>query len=252
MGLKEAADEIQKEAAKNQRREDELRMWHAWKASDEHPDKLEPLLHSLKPVINGSIRGYIGKVPIQQAALEAEATRMTIKALRTYDPNHESGAQLASWVTSQVRMRRFVIENQNLSRITEARARRIGDYHRAQTSLNEKLEREPTAHEIADHMSVPVKMVQRLSREIRPDILASGSAEDPFLEETPRAREVLGLIEYELTPNELQVFELLTGRNGKPKLKSTSQIARRLKWNDSKVSQTKDAISKKIAPYLYG
>lgn len=252
MGLKEAADEIQKEAAKSKRREDELRMWHEWKASGEHPDKLEPLLHSLKPIISSTYRPFAGQVPIPQAALHAEAVNQAIGAMRKYDPNHESGAQLASWVRSQVRLNRYVTQHQNLSRITDSRAQRIGDYQRAVSHLSEHLEREPTTHEIADHMKRPVKMVERLINELRPDILASGAQEDPFIEETPRSQEILMLMEYELTPTELQVFELITGRNGKPKITSTSQIAKRLKWNDSKVSQVKKSIADKMHPYLYG
>ena len=252
MSLVEALAEIEKDAERATKRVAEMEMWHAWKKAGEHPDKLVPLLSSLQPIIQHHVNIYAGHVPIPTAAIEAEVTKHVIKGLHTYDPDR--GAQLSTWLHSQARgVRRFVTANQNLARIPEERSYRIGDYDRAYSHLSEQLDRAPTAHEIADNMKVPVKQVQKLANERHKNLIASlASSEDPFIEETPRSREVLRLIEYELTPTELQVFEHLTGRNGKNKTKSTSEIARRLGWNDSKVSQVKDAISKKIHPYLYG
>jgi DNA-directed RNA polymerase specialized sigma subunit len=256
MTLKEEFDKLVEKAAANPdeqkatTRQKELQLWQKWKDSNEHPDHLEPLLESLQPLIRTQVRKFEGRVPIQKAAIEADVTRNVITGLRKFDPGR--GAQLSTWLTSHVRgAKRFITSNQNFARITAERADRIGDYDRAISSLSDQLSRPPTAHEIADHMKRSVKMVNLIAQEKRSDLVASRFLEDPFLNETPRAREVLELLEFELSPKEMQVFEYLTGRNGKPKTTSTSKIARTLGWSDSKVSQVKNSISKKIHQHTF-
>jgi RNA polymerase sigma factor (sigma-70 family) len=234
-------------APTSHKRQQELHMWRKWKDSGETPEDMEPLLDSLQPLVNKRIRQFQG-VPIQREVLRAEANRKVIGGLRRFDPEK---AQMHTFLTHELKgVRRYVQHHQNLSRIVEERANKIGDYQRSYSTLADQFDREPTAHELADHMKVSVKTVTRLQGELRQDLLASGAMEDPFVDETPRSREVLKLIPYELTPTEMQVFEYLTGYGGKPKLTSTGEIARRLGWSDSKVSQVKNSISQKIRKYL--
>ena len=228
-------------------RQKELKLWQDWKASGEQPEQMEPLLNSLQPLVNRRIRTFQG-VPIQREVMRAEANRKVISGLRSYDPEK---AQMHTWVTKQLQgMQRYVQQHQNLSRIVEDRARRVGDLQRAQSSLYETHDREPTTFELAEYMKVDPNVVTKLQAELRPDILASGALEDPFINETPRAREVLRLIKYELAPNELLVFEHLTGDGGKIKTTSTGAIAKKLGWSDSKVSQVKKGIAQKIKEYM--
>lgn len=227
--------------------QNELHMWRQWKESGEDPQHLEPLLQSLQPLIHNRLRVFQGRVPIQKEVLHAHATDITVKGLRKFDP---SRAQMKTLLTNELRsMQRFVMQHQNISRITEDRAKKIGQYQRATQSLTETLNRPPTAQEMADHMLVSVKTITRMQGEIREDHLASGAMEDPFLEETPRSREVLQLIVYELTPTEMQVFEYLTGYGGKPKL-APGAIAKKLGWSGPKVSQVKNGIAKKVARHM--
>lgn len=222
-------------------------MWQDWKQSGEHPEKMEPLLTSLQPLVNKRVQQFQG-VPIQRETLRAHANQKVISGLRRYDP---SRAQMHTFLTNELKgLKRFVIQHQNLSRIVEDRANKVGPYQRALATLSDDLGREPTSHEIADKMKVSVKTVSRLSMELRQDLIASGALEDPFIDETPRSREVLKLIPYELNPTEMQVFEYLTGYGGKPKVISTGKIAKKLGWSDSKVSQTKASIATKIKAHL--
>lgn len=232
---------------RTERRKSELQLWQQWKESGEDPEHMEPLLQSLQPLVNRRLGQFRG-VPIQKEVLRAEANRKVISGLRGYDPTR---AQMHTHLTNQLKgMQRFVQQHQNLARIVESRANKVGDYQRAVATLSERLGREPTAHEVSDYTKWSVKDVMRMEGDVRDDLLASGAAEDPFIEETPRAREVLKLIPYELTPMEMQVFEYATGYGGKPKITSTGAIARRLGWSDSKVSQVKNSIAKKVKQYL--
>jgi len=233
----------------NPKRQEELQMWKTWKDNNEAPEHLEPLIHSMQPIVNQAVSRFAGRVPIQREVLHAEATRHMIKALKKFNPEK---ASLSTHLTHQMQsLHRFVVQHQNVSRITEARAGKVGQFERAVSELAETLGRPATTHEIADKMQLSPKTVTKLSLEIRKTTLASESGvEDPFLEEVPRAREVLQLIQYELTPPELLVFEHLTGAGGKEKILSTGKIAKKLGWSDSKVSQVKNAIQVKIKKYL--
>lgn len=229
------------------RRQAELDLWRKWKESGEQPEHMEPLLNSLQPLVHQRLRQFRG-VPIQPEVLQAEGNRLVITGLRKFDP---SKAQMHTYLTTQLKgVSRYAKQHQNLSRIVEERAGQIGAYQRAMATLSEQLDRAPTAQEIADHMMVDVVTVSRIQGEFRQDLLASGALEDPFVDETPRSREVLRLIPYELNPTEMQVFEYLTGYGGKPKLSSTGDIAKRLGWSDSKVSQVKNSIAQKIKAHL--
>lgn len=239
-------------AARSAKRVTELELWDAWKKSNEAPDKLEPLLQSLRPLITRTVNEYAGNVPIPRTALEAETTRLVIVGLRKYNP--DVGVLLSSWLTNQMKgLNRYVIQNQNFARITEERARRIGDYDRAVSHLTDELSQSPTAAQIADHMKVGVRTVNRLANERRADLSAGEFEVDPFVHETPRSREVLRLMyPYELTIPEQHVFEHLMGLNGKTPTTNMSQIARALGISNARVSQLKNAIAKKAAAHLYG
>lgn len=225
----------------------ELMMWKKWKDGGERPEDMEPLLASLQPLINKRLSQFSG-VPIQRETLRAEANNKVISSLRTFDPRM---SQMNTYLTHALKgMRRYVVQHQNMTRIVEDRATKIGEYNRTKATLVEELGREPTAMEIADKMMVPVTTVTRLQMEYREDLLASGASEDPFINETPRSREVLRLIIYELTPTEMQVYEYLVGYGGKPKITKPGEIAKQLGWSGSKVSQVKNSIAEKMKKYL--
>lgn len=229
------------------KRKEELRLWTAWKAGGEKPEDMQPLLTSLRPLISRQVKKFEG-TPIRPEALRAEANNKTIEALRKYDPTQ---AQMHTHIENQVRLGRFVQHNQNVSRVVGDIARHIGSYQRSHADLHDRLGREPTTQELADDMSIPVRTVERIAQENRRDYLSSAAQVDPFIEETPRIREVLNLIyPYNLTAAEQAVFEYLTGKGGKTKVTDTNKIAKKLGWSDSKVSTTKNAIAAKIKQYL--
>lgn len=227
----------------------ELFLWDKWKRNGEAPEDIDPLLHSLRPLVyRYGVQQYAGRVPIHNNVLESEARRLAIGGLRAYDP---SKAQINTFLRHRLQStHRFVKKRQNLSRITEGRIPLIGEIQRGKARLADRLGREPSLLELADETKIPVNLLEKALAELRPDLLASGAMENPFLEETPQSRRVLKMIRYELTPKEELVFDYLMGEGGKPVTTSTNVIAKKLGWSPSKVSQTKKSISKKLAQYL--
>jgi DNA-directed RNA polymerase specialized sigma subunit len=229
-------------------------MWRTWKTKGEDPEALAPLLSSLNPVITAQVNRH--RAPrIYKPAIEAHARTLTVQALRRYDPSKSTA--IASHVQNNLKgLNRYVKKHQNFTRIVEAQANKIGPYTRAKGLLQEELGRDPTTLEIADHLKMSVKKIERLEMEIRPDIFSlPATGEDafessPFEEVSPQHREVLEMLPYELTSDETAVFNHLFGRGGKRKITVMGDIAKELKWSPSKVSQLKDSISKKYRSYL--
>lgn len=231
----------------------EVDMWRSWKESGEDPDKLQPLLQSLNPVINSNVLRH--KAPrIHKPVIEAEARTLTVKALRRYNP--AKGTMVSTHVHNNLKgLNRFVKKHQNFTRIVETQANRIGDYQRAKDLLSEQLGREPTTLELSNHLKMSLKKVERLEKELRKDSFSALSSDDavesnPFEQVLPVHREVIQMLPYELTLDEQKVFNHLFGRGGVKKDTSTGSIARKLGWSQSKVSQTKNSISKKYQQYL--
>lgn len=234
---------------------EEIDLWRKWKASGEDPDKLQPLLNSLNPVITSQVNRH-APPRMYRPAIEAEARALTVRALKRYDPS--KGAQITTHVTTNLRgLNRFVKKHQNFTRIVEAQAHKIGEYQRTQDALLEELGRPPTSIEIAERMKMSVKKVERLKLEMRPDIFVlptggdeeGGADTNPFTEMSPVHREIIEMLPYELTTEELLVFNHLFGLQGKKKISSTGEIAKILGWSDSKVSQVKSKISAKYKTY---
>ena len=227
----------------NQRRE--LFLWDHWKKQDESPEAAEHLVKAIRGMIyKHGVQGWANRVPIAKPVLEQKALNLALKGLRTFDPTR---GQLNTHVIGQFQsMNRFVKKRQNIARITEERIRLIGPVERAIARLREKLERDPTILEIADEAKIPPDTVEQLLQEHRKDNIASTVQEDPFIDETPQDRLILELVRYQLTPDEEKVFDYLTGQGGKALVTSTGEIARREGWADSKVSQIKKSIAKKI------
>ena len=230
----------------------QLDMWRKWKTSGEDPDDLQPLLTSLNRVISSRVNRQ--RAPrIYKPAIDAHARTLTVQALRRYDPTYK--ASVSSHVYNNLKgLNRFVKQHQNFTRIVEQRAAKIGDYDRATETLKGSLGRDPTSHELADHLKMSVRNVERLKLEVRPDIFTHSTAEfgdiSPFEDELPVHREIVEMLPYELTLDEKRVFDHLFGRGGQKEEKSTNIIARNLGWSPSKVSQVKKSITKKYRSYM--
>jgi len=188
---------------------------------------------------------------VYKPALRAKANNLTINALRRYDPT--KGTVLNSHVTNHLKgLNRWTGKHQNVARITEDRIALIGKYNSAKSSLAEMYNFEPSARQIAQEMKTPEKIIVKLEQENRADLVGSAFDESPFIEEDTLNREILELIQFELSPDELRLWEYMYGLNGKPKVNKGGALAKKLKWSQSKVSQTRKKIAKKVQFYTQG
>lgn len=247
-------DLFDKEAAKKEdlgeTKKNEIQLWHDWKKSGEDPDKLRPLLHSFRPLIRSRANVWANHVDLPPEAIHAEFNKQFVSALRTYNPN--KGTALGSWVTTKLRKaQRWITTYQNPARIQEKRIYQIGSFQTAKAQLDEQLGREPTSFELSNHLGWNEAEVNRMSSELRRALPSSGfdTGLDPTTIMPSRELEVFNLIRYDLTTEELSVYDDLTGYGGKPIMRP-GEVARKHGYSPSKISRLKGSISEKLKKYL--
>jgi DNA-directed RNA polymerase specialized sigma subunit len=226
-----------------------LELWKTWNTGGKKPEHLEPLLKSMQPLIENRARIYKNNVEIPNAAIDFEHKRLAVEALHRYDP--DKGTQLGTWVQNYLKKaNRFIQTHQNVARITEPIAAKIGKFNSAKAELTERLGFEPDAHTLAEHTGFSMKEIKRLSKDQRKGLIASGSMDaSPAAFLSSRDQEVIHLIYHQLTPEERAVHEYTFGLFGKPSLKP-GEIAKQLKMDSSKVSKLKSSIFRKMKPHL--
>jgi DNA-directed RNA polymerase specialized sigma subunit len=236
------------------KKQNEIELWKTWKQSNHDPKHLDPLLKSLQPFINSYSNKYKGRVEIPPAAIDAEHKALAYQALKTFDP--KKGVNLTTWVgTNLQKAWRFVNKTQNFARIAEPVSRHIGTYKAVKADLTNRLGHEPddiTLHEELQKIDPRIHMgvIKRLNKEIRKGLIATDALETTSdVTKDDRHKEVVHLIYHQLSPQERLVHEYTFGLNGKPEL-TTGAIAKKLKWDASKVSKLKTSIANKMKPHL--
>jgi DNA-directed RNA polymerase sigma subunit (sigma70/sigma32) len=228
----------------SRRSEQDLELWRAWKA-DPNEDNLEPLLQSLQGPVNAKVNEFKG-APVPTSAVKAFANAQAIKALHTYNPKR--GASVSTFVNWHLKkVRSFVLKHQNVGRIPEHRAYNITRFKDAKEEMTDKFGHPPDSLSLAENLGWSQAEVDRMERELRPDLIASLSPEPDRLPDIQSAREkdVLRYIHHSLTPDERLVFEYTLGVYGKPELSAT-EIARTMNISLPKVSRIRAKIDRKL------
>lgn len=221
----------------------DLDLWHHWNNNGRRPEDFKPLASRFRGMIRSQANRWVGNVEIPPAAINAAFKSQFVRAVTTYDP--DKGAQLGTWVQSNLRKAQsFIAQHQNTVRISEKRIFNIGDFNLARGVLSSQYGRDPTTHELADHLSWSVKEVERLQKQQRQDLIGSEMTVDPIEHLPSSEREALEFLPYDLTQDELFVFENSLGLHGKPKL-TGNQIAEKMGVSPATVSRLRTAAAHK-------
>lgn len=243
------------------RKKKEVDLWHQWNNNGQKPKDLDPLLKSFDNMIKGRLNVF-RKAEVPTAAIENQLKKSAVEAFKTWDPN--KGGALNTWVQTKLkRGQRYVDSNKNQTYSPENITQHIGRFNALKADLHERLGHEPDAHTIHDHLlehghandrfaRISLKDIKRLEKEQRRSLISSTkdtqeTAGIPHM--SSRAEEVKLLIFPELTPEERVVHEYSFGLNGKPQLKPGA-IAKKLKFDNSKVSKLRSSILKKMQKYV--
>jgi DNA-directed RNA polymerase sigma subunit (sigma70/sigma32) len=229
----------------------DVELYDAWKKAPQYAKegKLQALLVQLEGAIMSAVRVYLNS-NLPFPILQSEGKRIAVDAIKDYDST--KGMSISSYVITTVKQRlnRYVGQHQNIARIPEDKMRMIGPLREAETELANRLGREATADEVAEHMVVPLSHVTRIRKMMRADILESSSnfadmeqfAADPNYERVMMAY-------YSLTPDEKLVFDYSMGTHGKKKL-DPGEIVLKLGMTSVRVSQIKKQLADKLGQYL--
>lgn len=230
------------------RSQQDLELWNAWNEAG-RPVGDAPENVAMMMAIQGPINAKVNEfraAPVPPSAVRGFAQAQAMKALQTYNPN--KGASVSTFVNWHLKkVRSFVLKHQNIGRIPEHRGYGITQYKEAKAELTDKMGTPPDSLTLAENLGWSQAEVNRMERELRPDLIASLSPEPDRLRDiqSSRERDVLRYIHYDLTPDERLVFEYSLGLYGKPQLSATD-ISRTMGISLPKVSRIRGKIDKKL------
>jgi DNA-directed RNA polymerase specialized sigma subunit len=234
--------------------ERDKRLLKEWKSSfGMKKDKaLSALLDSLNGPIMTAVNQFSG-ASMPKVTMELEAKRHAVDALQNFNP--ELGMSLSSYVTTIVKQKlyRYVGTYNNVARIPEHHLREIGPLNEATTDLTSRYGREPTVHELADHLGVAPSRITGLRRLLRKDLTeeGGGGVEQYEAFEHDPDFERASLAYYSMSDAEKLVFDYSLGAHGQPRI-GTNEMASKLKLSAGRISQLRTSIANKIKPYLTG
>ncbi len=185
---------------------------------------------------------------IPAASLEAEAWLLFDDAVNHFKP--DQGAKFSTYLNYQLRkLDRHTKKYQNVARIPEVLAGKIGDYDRKQQELAQDLKRQPTNKEMAGALGMKVKHVEQLNRSRRGDFFEGKFEGQDVVNQNEKIDWILREVRDELNPQELQVYDHLIGYNVK-KITNKRDLATKLNMSPGRVSQITRQIADKINPHI--
>lgn len=228
--------------------EREKDLWEQWR-KDPTPNNASKLFNYMNPIIQAKVNTF-KTAPIPKSALDLEAKKWAMKSFQTYNPNRNT--RLSTHTTNWLKkLNRYVYKRQNVGYIPEERIIKIQTYKNTKSNLETKLGREPSVPELSDELAWPMKEVERMESELRKDIAPTYEMGDMGYIKSDPSKEVLNYIYFELSPQEQLVYDYTVGAHGKSKI-SGGDIAKKLNVSQSKVSQIKKGIGRKMERYMNG
>ena len=123
-------------------------LWEAWRKTGDS-GTLAKLMKELEPQINGAVYKYLHS-GLPEAAVRAEAKRLTLDALESYDP---AKGTLKNYIAVYLqKLYRYVNNYQNVVRMPENHRIAYGELLRAEDEFRLVAEREPTIADMADKL----------------------------------------------------------------------------------------------------
>ncbi len=185
------------------------------------------LYNHMKPVINSAIHKYKAGSGLPSSAFDIEAAQQFFSTIHSFDPT--KNVQLKTKVFADMqKVSRLNMKYQNLGRIPEARATKIGDVQNAIEHLKLSLGREPNAYEIAKETGINANEVGTLLTELRKDLIDDGNdlvARNKFKNNNDFIEaDIAENLYFNLSQEEKNVFDYITGSHGKPCLQRNGKI----------------------------
>lgn len=222
----------------------------AWQSSPS-PETASRLLQATQPVLDSALRSYGG--PTASPVLRSRAKLMTLDALKTYDP---SRAKLRTHLMVQLQgLRRQAAREQQVISVPERVAIDLYHLHAAENELRDRLSRDPSDLELAEHSGMSLKRLEHVRR-ARPGYAegtvqaVTATDEDqggfaPSVQSRNDDAAWINFVYHDLDSIDQVIMEHVLGLRGKPVLPK-QEIARRLGVSPAAVSQRAARIQEKL------
>jgi DNA-directed RNA polymerase specialized sigma subunit len=212
-------------------------MWQQWNRT-KSPMDLEALVKQLNPLIQGEVNRRAGT--LARPTLEAQAKILTVKAIKSFNPNRN--VKLSTHVTNQLqKLSRVNYAHQNAARVPEHSMLQFHSYNLAKEEFTSDHGREPTTDELADCLKWSPRKLESFQTQFgRAELLESiDTPSDLFVAATHDPR--IHYAYHSLSPRQQKIFEHLTGYNGAKRL-SNRQILKQLGITQGVLSYEKSKI----------
>lgn len=222
----------------------DMQLWEKYKQTKSPMDR-DALLKHMQPLIQKQVSKWTGNVPSN--VLMTQATLLVAKGLDSYNP--DKGAALSTHVVNcMAPISRTVYTYQNTARIPENITLRLNSYNTAKDHLVTSLGRDPNVAELHQELGWGVNELNRMDNYVRKDLVESvGGLNESFYGDNESIEDdLLASLYFSLTPNEKNLFECITGYNGKPKLDNPG-IMKKLGLSQAQLSYQKTLLTNKIA-----
>jgi DNA-directed RNA polymerase specialized sigma subunit len=229
--------------------EDEFRNSYGEWTKEPNPVNTGKFLKSIDPVLQSALRTFGGKNPSPN--MHSHAKLLALHAAGSYDP---SRAKLRTHLMTHLQgLRRASAKESQIISIPERVGLDLHHLHTAEEELRDRLGREPSTSELADHSGISMKRIGHV-RKAKP-----GYAEGQMVSENEEGGEsafnpaVLSrptdvwheFIYHDLHPIDQLIMEHTLGMHGRRQL-SKQAIARKLRLSPGAISQRAARIQQKL------
>lgn len=221
-------------------KKNEMNLYNQWKETGSK-EAFQGLYNSMKPLLYAAAKKASYGSPLPQSAHHIWAAQSMLDALRTYRP--DAGTTLATHVYGAVhqKAKRLDYNYQNIGKMPEPRATRIGLFQNEMENMRTELDRPPSSVELADRLGWSVKTVELTQKEVHRNLSISDGVDSEAFIESSADRAILDDLYYDLPGDEQVVYDYIYGQHGKPRLTKANsridfeEIGRRTGWSASKV-----------------
>lgn len=235
-----------------ERRAKEIGFLHTFKKTPS-PETFEPLYNSFEPLIMKAAQRNMFGSPLPKAAHKALAAQSFLDATRTWDAGKGSfNTHVVNTVFNKGK--RLNLKYQNVGYIPEGRATKYQSFQTSLHLLRDDLGREPSSHELADEMVLPVAEIERLQKEVRKSYLADDKIQmkGPAFAQSDKVVQAAHDFMHQLIPAHQSILEHALGMNGKQSLTKASggpdvkAIMSASKQSEAQVRSALKTISRKM------
>lgn len=190
---------------------DDLTLWHQYKAGDEQA-KWE-LLKRFKGPIGKATAQHSNVLP--RPVVEAKLKRYAVMAFDSYDPT--KNVKLSTHVINYMqKINRDNYQHQQSIRLPENIAIGYGRFTDAQKVLTESLKRDPTDHELAEHLGWSPSAVTNARNKYHKEFVEGKATFDSGVSDMDTSSSVLRFVYHGLSNHDKYILERRTGYNGHP------------------------------------